>query len=314
MSDLTVNSWHRKGRHRLYLNRADRTTIGYWDLAANEPHPNHPGDLDTLVRHVRQWTAEHPDEAAWWMSPADASAPSGPGVADVASNGSRRDRGTPEPATQHETWTDLAGNPAGAEARKRARDLRGDSWVRAVWHRVRGTDKAERTWRIGADGEAKVGAVLERVAARDGRWQPPIHSVPVGSRAADIDHVLIGSGGVFTVNVKHHPHGDVSADRDEVRVNGYDWHYVDKSRHEASRASKLLSTACGFAVHAEALIVIVGAKHVRIARPADGVHLIEVSGLASWLRTRRDLYSDGIAQAIHDAARRSTVWRPPVVK
>ena len=300
MSELTVSSWHRKGRHRLYVNRSDGTNIGYWDLVANEPRPNHPGDHDDLVRYVRQWTAGHADEAAWWMTREQVAGRGWPQSSGDAGNGGRRARG--------ESWTHLAAYPAGAG--ERAGDERAESPVRALWERVRRTDKGERHWRIGADVEEKVGALLERVAREDLRWRAPIRSVPVGRASSDIDHVFIGSGGVFTINVRHHPRGDVAADGDTIRVNGHDWHYLEKSRHEAARVSRLLSAACGFTVHVEAIVVIVGARHLSVGRPSDGVHVLEASYLTRWLRARCDIHSERVVQTVHNVAQRSTAWRP----
>lgn len=118
MSEMTVNSWHRKGRHRLYVSRSsDHTSIGYWDLAANEPHPNHPGDLHTLVRYVRRWREEHPVEAAWWMKPDE------------------------DPA-EH-----AFAASAGTDVREPVPEVRAESPIRTLWKRVRGTDEPERNWR-----------------------------------------------------------------------------------------------------------------------------------------------------------------------
>lgn len=118
MSELTVNIWHRKGHHRLYVRRpSDRASIGYWDLAANEPHPNHPGDLDILLRRVRQWRAEHPVEAAWWMNPGEVPP------------------------------TSMTADPVAADVRERRRGRWLPSAVLAFWERARRTDEPERNWR-----------------------------------------------------------------------------------------------------------------------------------------------------------------------
>jgi hypothetical protein len=50
----------------------------------------------------------------------------------------------------------------------------------------------ERAWRIGAVGEEAVAKRLEGFGAG---WRV-LHSVPVGKRGSDIDHLVIGPGGV----------------------------------------------------------------------------------------------------------------------
>ena len=55
-------------------------------------------------------------------------------------------------------------------------------------------------WDRGATGEEHVGKILDSLA--DEGWQP-IHDVDMGR--GNIDHVVIGPGGVFTVETKSHP-------------------------------------------------------------------------------------------------------------
>jgi Nuclease-related domain len=55
-------------------------------------------------------------------------------------------------------------------------------------------------WDRGAVGEEHVGKILDSLA--DEGWRP-IHDVDMGR--GNIDHVVIGPGGVFTVETKSHP-------------------------------------------------------------------------------------------------------------
>jgi hypothetical protein len=54
------------------------------------------------------------------------------------------------------------------------------------------TDAA--AWSKGEKGEELVGKRLEKLGST---WKV-IHSIPIGSKGTDIDHVVIGPGGVFT--------------------------------------------------------------------------------------------------------------------
>ncbi|MEV0493953.1 NERD domain-containing protein [Streptomyces atratus] len=60
-----------------------------------------------------------------------------------------------------------------------------------------------RSWEVGLRGELIVGSSLNRLR-RDG-WRV-LHSIELPS-GSDIDHVVIGPPGVFTVNAKHHKGG-----------------------------------------------------------------------------------------------------------
>jgi nuclease-like protein len=67
-------------------------------------------------------------------------------------------------------------------------------------------------WRRGAQGEEHVGAILDGM--HDDGWFA-IHDVSVGH--GNIDHIVIGPAGVFTIETKSHP-GRIKADRIESRM------------------------------------------------------------------------------------------------
>lgn len=125
--------------------------------------------------------------------------------------------------------------------------------VRTLVARALRVHNDERAWRIGAAGEEKVAAQLDKVVKKDPRWKF-IHAIPVGTRGSDIDHLIVGPGGVFTANAKHYPNAKLWVGGDTFMVNGNRQPYVRDARHEANRAA-LLSEACGFPVFVEGLIV-----------------------------------------------------------
>ena len=70
-----------------------------------------------------------------------------------------------------------------------------------------------------------------------------LHSVPVGSGSSDLDHVVIGPAGVFTINTKHHRGQNVWVGGRRILVNGQRTDHLRNANYEAKRASKLLSVA-----------------------------------------------------------------------
>lgn len=83
-------------------------------------------------------------------------------------------------------------------------------------------------WYRGALGEIAVGRVL---AGLGPDWLV-LHAVPVGTGSADIDHVLVGPAGVFTINTKNHPGQPVWVAGKTLMVGG------KKTRHLYSAAHK----------------------------------------------------------------------------
>jgi hypothetical protein len=126
-------------------------------------------------------------------------------------------------------------------------------------------DEAEG-WYLGVLGERRVAM---RLAEFDSSWTV-LHSVPVGSRMTDIDHVLIGPPGVFTLNTKFSPGKEVWVAGKGMFVGGFKQGYVHNSLREAAQASDRLSRASGLTVPVTALIVFVDPSKITHKAPAGG--------------------------------------------
>lgn len=319
MSDptLVVNRWRRYGKDRLYVSLPDESKVGWWDLTVDVGHPEAPEDLAALTTAVERWKAENPEFAAVDTS-----------VTVTATEPSRVDTSLqpsgaleppaappavdPDPLqvpTMARPWIDLATNRAGAEAREQALAAKDAAPIRTLFARARGVHTHERAWRIGADGEEKVAARLEKVAKKDPRWRF-IHAIPVGTRGSDIDHLIIGPGGVFTANAKHHPGAKIWVGGTTFLVNGSRQPYVRNARHEAARAAELLSAGCGFPVHVEGLIVTVNADDIVVKSQPDGVSVVPRMQITKWLLRHGEILTQTTIERIFEIARRSTTWRP----
>lgn len=202
------------------------------------------------------------------------------------------------------TWSDLSLNAPGQLARKAALTRREQAPIKTFVARVLRVHTDERAWRVGADGEEKVARRLRKLG--DG-WHV-LHAVPVGTRGADIDHVVIGPGGVFTLNTKNHGGNHVWVSERTFLVNGQRTDYLRNSRTEATRAARLLSAAAGVDVAVEPVIVVLAAK-LTIKSSPIGVHVVAHTKAARWLtRLPTRLSRDAVA-LIFDVARRDTTWR-----
>jgi hypothetical protein len=286
-----VTRWRRYGKDRLYVTGADGTKLGYRDLVTGENHLTDPTHAAEFAALVSAWVV---DGAASPPQPVpDATPPPEP---------------DPEPEREPE-WEDLAQRSAGAMARQQAIALKDAAPVRTLVARLLGVRTDERAWRIGADGEEMVAAQLAKLARKDPRWQF-LHAIPVGKRGSDIDHLVIGPGGVFTLNAKHHPRSNVWVGGDTCLVNGQRQPYIRNSRHEARRAGHLLTRGCGFPVAVTGVVVPVGASNVTIRTAPADVYVVNRMRLARWLADRRPVLPDDAIAAIFTAARRSTTWSP----
>ncbi|WP_246498173.1 nuclease-related domain-containing protein [Natronoglycomyces albus] len=144
-----------------------------------------------------------------------------------------------------------------------------------------------------------------------GRWRV-LHGVELGFRSGDIDHLLIGPYGVFTVNTKHHPGKLVSLGRGGVFVHGHHRPYPVKARREADRVGSALRAKVGQPVSVIPLVVIHGHKN-RLRgwwwRRPLGVAVVPSRWirLFLWLRRRPILSSEEVDE-VYAIARKSTTW------
>jgi hypothetical protein len=166
----------------------------------------------------------------------------------------------------------------------------------------------ERAWRIGAGGEETVGAKLEKLTKRG--WHV-LHAVPVGNRGSDIDQVVIGCGGVYTLNTKTHPGKKVWVGEHAIRVDGRPQPYLRNSRHEAERAGRLLSQAVGFAVPIQsALVFLTGTRipNVTIKQNPPDVRIYDRMDIPGVFKRAPRRIDDEQIAAIYEVARRCTTW------
>lgn len=161
------------------------------------------------------------------------------------------------------------------------------------------------SWYKGALGEIAVAGVLSWL---DSDWTI-LHSVPLGTTGTDIDHVVIGPPGAFTINTKSHPRQDLWVGGHGLLVDGHKTNYVNKAGHEAERTEELLSAAVGFTVPVTPLIVFVNpGRRVTRAAPERNVQVLADWELLDFLRWRTREFSQEQVQKMSYAAARPETW------
>lgn len=312
--------------------------MGWHDLVADESHPEDPNSVEEFAAAVAAWLeaqtttgasepAESSEPAEALSEPAEPSGgpfatPSGgplptppggplampPDVVGAAAAADEPEIEDPVVLAEEAEWDDLAARLPGAAAREQAVALREAAPVKTFITRALRMKTDERAWRIGADGEEKVAARLARLAKKDPSWRF-VHAIPVGENGSDIDHLVVGPGGVFTLNAKHHPGANIWVGGTTFMVNGHRQPYIRNSRHESQRAAKLLSKVIGRPITVTGVIVPVGASQVTIKTAPEDVRVVNRMALPDWLRKRPVVLSDIDIAAIYEAARRSTTWQ-----
>jgi hypothetical protein len=208
------------------------------------------------------------------------------------------------------SWSDLAENLPGEAVRRQADRLHAEWRAKPLLSRLVSPRTAEKSWRRGAEAEEYVALKL---SALDSSWRI-LHSVAVGRRGTDIDHIVIGPGGVFTISSRSHPGKKVWVSGDILMVNGFRQQYIRDSRYKAARATKLLSGSVGFDVPVTGIVVLVGtAKETFKEQPRDGtVHVSTPRAARRWIQRQPISLSAEAVDRIYAMARRSSTWTAPV--
>ncbi|MFI8458762.1 nuclease-related domain-containing protein [Kitasatospora sp. NPDC085464] len=155
----------------------------------------------------------------------------------------------------------------------------------------------------GLEGEQIVGARLDALKASG--WKV-LHGVPLPS-GADIDHVVIGPPGVFTVNSKHHPGATVWVGDKIVKVNRNGFPYVENSTFEAARTADLLAVWCGFDVPVHPVIAVVGAQKITLGATPE-VTVLDGEQITDVLPARPAVLSPSRVDRVFRVARHRYVW------
>lgn len=302
MSELIVKRWRRFGHDRVYVSLGDGSRIGWLDIITGEATLERP----ELGAEFHEALREHGHDVA--PQPRPPAGPSDPTTGQQVDG--KRVRSTPgdmEPYAVVIDWRDISTTQAGAAAAEQAVTARKSSPVTTLITRLLGVHTEERAWRVGAVGERKVAARLERLPDS---WKT-LHAIRVGTWGSDIDHLVIGPGGVFTINAKHHPDCNVWVAGDTFMVNGRRYPYVRNARHEARRAARLLSAATGTPVSVTGMIAIVGATGGFTVKeqPAD-VRVVARKQIHRTLARVPPALPPGRVRDIYAAARRSKTWQP----
>ncbi len=313
MSDITITRWKRYGHDRGYATAADETKLGWIDLTNGSVTIEEGADAATVRAALEAWSATQALAYALAVATANASelAALQPVVSERAAIAGPP--AAPEQSLESaRTWTDLALNDPGLLLQEQARraweaEKRGGTFV-AFMARALNADTEERAWRRGIEGEQVMGAALEK-AGKHG-WKV-LHSIPFGAES-DIDHLVIGPGGVVLINTKHHHGAKVTVRQGGIYVNGSQTKHVLQVRAQVKRATKALSVALAAPVEIQGCVAIhnggLTEPEVKFAHHFKDVWVVTRWNIVRVLRKAEPVLTPEQVEAIYAVARRSDTW------
>lgn len=201
----------------------------------------------------------------------------------------------------------LAGRPAAYSVIREMVRMQERMRPQGILHRLFGfrpIHEDARQWFSGAKGELTVGKLLSLLGSE---WTV-LHAVPVGKGESDIDHVLVGPAGVFTINTKRHSGKKIWLDEHKLLVSGQKTDHLRNARYEAKRASRLLSSATGLSVDVHSIIVIVDSAGFTVRQRPHDVSVMDARHLLRWLKRRKPTLDLDTRRYIADAAADARTW------
>lgn len=143
---------------------------------------------------------------------------------------------------------------------------------------------------------ALVARELDRLRAADARWVY-LNSIPGGRKGSEIDHLVIGPGGVFAINAGRRP--------DTPTGTGGD---IRCGCSEAQRAAELLTAATRISVRVQGLIVPASARRAPTKQPSNIVTIVNRDALVDHLRSQPPYLDAATRTRITGYARLSSTW------
>jgi hypothetical protein len=132
------------------------------------------------------------------------------------------------------------------------------------------------------------------------------HDVHLGERGAIVDHVVIGPGGVFTINTKDLA-GAIRVNARSVGHNGHRTSFLAKASAEALRAASLLTAAIDRPVQVRGLLAIL-ADEWTVNRLPEDVYVGGPGSVKHWMLQQPPVLRSSDVMVLVAAASKPGTW------
>lgn len=205
----------------------------------------------------------------------------------------------------------LRARKPGYSVMQKCLEIQAAAGPRTPWQRFRGADPLvpdARSWFKGAQGELLVARQLEML----GPEYTVLHAVPIGAGEGDVDHIVIGPTGVFSVNTKNHADRKVWVGGWSLYVEGQKTPHVVKSHREGERATAMLSAAADGPVLVQPLLVIEAAA-LRFGKKKPAVVVLRPNEVGRWINALPRVHSPEAVTFLGMLAEERGTWHVDAV-
>ncbi|MCU1637129.1 MAG: hypothetical protein JWQ68_2368 [Cryobacterium sp.] len=205
------------------------------------------------------------------------------------------------------TFTLMRHRSAGLAAAIEVLRLQRDAPARLLFGRVFGrstlTHEAE-AWYRQATAEIGVGETLARLPTP---WTV-LHSVPTGIAGHQVDHLVIGPGGILTVVLRHGTGDDISVPDGVLVVDGSARSYLAEAEGVARRVSEVILTRMPLATPVRPVLAFVEPRVITIREKTACVDVVDAGELGGWLQALPPVLGEADARQVVAVLDSPTTW------
>ncbi len=137
-----------------------------------------------------------------------------------------------------------------------------------------------------------------------------LNSVPLGAGDGELDHLVIGPGGVFVLATRNYRGRRVRAGGNILTVDGHKTDEIRALRYAERRATDVLRQALGAHVTISPVIVVAESASLTIEPKAPAVPVLSIDRIPRWFHNRDRVLSDTAVNRIVEVAQRDSTWDP----
>ena len=156
-------------------------------------------------------------------------------------------------------------------------------------------------------GERAMGALFAQL---DDSWTV-LHSIPVGSAGNRLDHLLIGSAGVFTVTTRSHPGEDIAVTGRVVLAGELKVPHIRDAELALGNAERRLGAALGESLVVTGLLVFVDPKSLSLHAVPKDLEVLSSREVLQWLEAQPEVFDTAEATRVAEVARLTSTWDAP---
>lgn len=186
---------------------------------------------------------------------------------------------------------------------------------RSWWARLFGASPVGvevEPWLEAVTGELLIGTLLSGLGDEWAVFHSipmgPLAGPPVGARGGDLDHLVIGPAGCFTITVRNHPGLDIAVSGRTVLVAGVKVSHVRDAEYDVGRAERLLGAALDESLAVTGILVFAEPKALTSRQIPRDLEVLSSSELLPWLAARPEVFDAAQVERIVAVAELPETW------